>query len=263
MKYTLDTPPSATPQKVTVDISLNDDGRIAVSHAVTGTTEIPTTPPVTEPPVIPPAEGLELLYETGYDNDSDIRNASNQLGQGSISTTVKKSGRGSFKSLVNSNRASNISSGWRSEVQYGSEYSRDGDEIVVEYDTLYEKVFNTDGLNVQWHGNASGTSGQLALWISGAKFMVMRSVKKGVNIYQKAPLKAIEANKWYHMKWEVKFSSGRDGYVRLYIDGDLYYEATGQTSDGTGQYLKIGTNRWNVSSESIVYFDNLKIFRKK
>jgi hypothetical protein len=127
---------------------------------------------------------------------------------------------------------------------------------------MYEKPFTTNGLTTQWHGNASNTSGQLSLWIQNGKFMVMRSVQSGVNIYQSGTLKTIEINKWYKMRWEVKFTPGSDGYVRLYIDNVLYYSATGKTSDGTGQYLKIGTNRWNVNSESIVYFDDLKIWKR-
>jgi hypothetical protein len=203
-----------------------------------------------------------LMYSTGYDQLSDIVNSSNQLGQGSISTSVYKVGPGSFKSLVNTSPLSNISAGWRAEVQYSQSYSPDGADITVEYDVNYEKLFTDNGLTTQWHGNASGTSGQLSLWIQGGQFMVMRSVQTGVNQYQSGTLMTVQANKWYHMRWEIRFSSGSDGYVRLYIDNVLYYSATGKTSDGTGQYLKIGTNRWNISTESILYYDNLKIWKK-
>jgi hypothetical protein len=206
-----------------------------------------------------------LMYSTGYDQQSDIVNSSNQLGQGSISTSVYKIGPGSFKSLVNSNSASNISGGWRSEVQYSSSYSPNGADITVEYDTYYEKLFTQDGLNVQWHGNTQGTSGQMALWISGGKFEVVRNIigtEGAPNIHQSGTLMPVQLNKWYNMRWEIRFSTGSDGYVRLYIDNVLYYSVTGQTCDGSGQYLKVGTNRWNVTTESIVYFDNLKIWKK-
>lgn len=253
--------------KDTITISQVARTRTVVDTAVTVTRKKYNPPPVVQPPVTPPTRtyaGYSLMYSTGYDVQADIVNGSNQLGQGSISTSRYKTGPGSFKSLVNSSSASNVSSGYRSEVQYSGNYSKDGDEIIVEYDTYYEKTFSTNGLNTQWHGNASNTSGQLSLWVQNGKFMVMRSVKAGVNIYQSGTLKTIETGKWYKIKWEIRFSPGSDGYVRLYIDDMTkpYYSATGRTSDGTGQYLKIGTNRWNVSSESIVYFDNLKIWKK-
>jgi hypothetical protein len=203
-----------------------------------------------------------LMYSSGYDQLSNIVNSSNQLGQGSISTSLYKVGPGSFKSMVNTDPASNISSGWRSEVQYDQSLSPDGADITVEYDVLYEKLFTDNGLTTQWHGNASGTSGQLSLWISGGQFMIMRSVQAGVNQYQSGTLQSVQTNRWYHMRWEIRFSTGSDGYARLYIDDQLYYSATGKTCDGTGQYLKVGTNRWNVTSESTVYYDNLKIWKK-
>jgi hypothetical protein len=248
-----------TPGTYVFNLKATDNDGAAGNKSVTVTVKPSGT---TTPPPGGGGNYGTLMYSTGYNSQSDIVNGSNQLGQGSISTSKYKVGPGSFRSMVNSNPASNISSGWRSEVQYSSSYSRDGDEIVVEYDLMYEKLFNTNGLTTQWHGNASGTSGQLALWIQNGKFMVMRSVKSGVNIYQSGTLKTIETNKWYKMRWEVKFSPGNDGYVRLYIDNVLYYSTTGKTSDGTGQYLKIGTNRWNVSSESVVYYDDLKIWKR-
>lgn len=65
------------------------------------------------------------------------------------------------------------------------------------------------------------------------------------------------------MRWEIKFSAGSDGYERLYIDGVLYFSVNGQTSDGGGQYLKIGQNLFaSPGNNSVMYFDNLNVWKK-
>lgn len=221
----------------------------------------------------PPPTGCTNVLTSGYEVSGDINNSHGQLGQGSLSTTTFLSGAASFKSFVNSSTLSHVSSGWRAEVQYEETESQDGDAIEVEYDLNFESISipSTGGLAVQWHGNASGTSGQLSLWIGGGEFMVMRSVSAGINQYQgsgggQPPFPAggawsITTGHWYHFKWEVKFTTTITGYVKLWIDGTLYYNATGvKTSDGTGQYLKIGQNLFDPPpGNSIMYYDNLTI----
>jgi hypothetical protein len=85
----------------------------------------------------------------------------------------------------------------------------------------------------------------------------------GTNYHQSGTLMTTQPNKWYKMRWEIKWSTGTDGYIRLYIDNVLYYSFTGKTSSG-GQYIKVGQNRWNMNSSenTIVFYDNLKIYRK-
>lgn len=204
-----------------------------------------------------------LVYQNAFDKNSDIN--SNQLGQGSISTSIFKSGTGSFKSVVSAGE-SQISGGWRSEQQYPESYTPNGQETSTDYDELFESL-PASGLSVQWHGNVSGTSGETSLWISSGKFMVQRNTCGTAgcpNTNQSGSLASIQLNRWYHMRWEIKFSSGSDGYERLYIDGVLYFSMTGKTADGGGQYLKVGQNLFPSTPKvtSIMYIDNL-IVRKK
>jgi hypothetical protein len=210
----------------------------------------------------PPPTSGSLIYSNNYDKSSDIN--SNQLGSGSVSTSVYKIGPGSFKSVVPAG-SGQISGGWRSEQQYTESYSPNNTAITVSYDMMFENLPNVAGLATQWHGNTSGTSGQLSLWTQGGKFMVMRNTTGTAgspNIYQSGNLMSIQTGRWYSMKWEIKFTSGSDGYVRLYIDGALYFSVTGKTSDGSGQYLKIGQNLFaSPSNNSTLYFDNLKIYK--
>lgn len=238
------------------------------------TTTIITNPEVVVPPDPGVPAGYTKIYSNGYDSSSDIN--SNQLGSGSISTTVKKTGAGSFKSQVNAG-SGQISGGWRSEQQYSGSLSPNGADLIVEYDEQFETLPGVGGLTCQWHGNTQGTSGQLSLWYGDGQFMVMRNTigtSGSSNIYQSkaadgGALWKVQLAKWYHFKWEIKFSSGNDGYVRLYIDGVLYYDAfpsgtkTGKTSDGSGQYFKPGQNLFaSPKRNSILYIDNLNIYKK-
>lgn len=232
-------------------------------------TVFPSTPPPPPPPPVDtthpgPTGGYNtLLYSNGFDKSSDLN--SNQLGSGSISTTVFKSGTGSFNSLVTAGEGQ-ISSGWRSEQQYPETYSMTGDEIATEYDEMFASLPNVGGLSVQWHGNVSGTSGETSLWITDGQLMVQRSVCGGAgcgNSYQSGSLIKIQTNRWYHMRWEIKFSAKSDGYERLYIDGVLYFSVNGQTTDGQGQYLKVGQNLFaSPGVNSSLYIDNLNIWKK-
>jgi hypothetical protein len=61
----------------------------------------------------------------------------------------------------------------------------------------------------------------------------------------------------------IEFKFGSSGYFRHYIDGQLVASWTGQVGDGSGQYLKVGVNMWSQSgSNSVVYYDNLNVWRK-
>jgi hypothetical protein len=99
------------------------------------------------------------------------------------------------------------------------------------------------------------------------KFDIVRSIG-GTNWHQQGTLRSVIPNKWYHMKWEFRWSTGADGYVRLYMDGETtpYFSFNGKTADGSGQYFKLGQNRWpwgsatTMGSTTVCYYDNLKIY---
>lgn len=214
----------------------------------------------TDPPT-PPTTGNygTLTYSNNYDKATDINE--NQLGRGSISTFAL-TGAGSFRTEVRGSDPS-ISSGYRSEQQYdGSQYVPV--EGVVEYDVYYENwtAVSGGGHSVQWHPKSSSGSAILSLQNYGGKFNVVRSIG-GANYHQQGTLLATQPNKWYKMRWEIKWSTGSDGYIRLFIDNNPYYSFSGKTCDGI-PYFKLGQNRWSMSSgqNTIVFYDNLKIWKR-
>ncbi|MBL7743699.1 MAG: heparin lyase I family protein [Chitinophagaceae bacterium] len=204
-----------------------------------------------------------LVFQTGYDDASAIN--TNQGPYNTISYTIFKTGPGSFRSEVRQNQPQ-TSSGYRSEMSYSS---LDPAEGVYEYDVYYEnwKSFEGGGHSIQWHPNSGTGSAVLSLQNYGGKFDVVRSIN-GNNMHQSGTLKTVTPNVWYHMRWEIKWSTGSDGYVRLYMDDVLYYSYTGVTADATGTpYWKVGQNRWfysgsGIAETSVVYYDNVKIYKK-
>jgi hypothetical protein len=96
---------------------------------------------------------------------------------------------------------------------------------------------------------------------SGGKFQWMNWIG-GSNQQHSVSYGAIPTGKWLHMRMEFKFAS--NGYFRHFIDGVLVSSWTGQVGDGSGQYLKLGTNGWmSTAAASRAYYDNLKVYKKQ
>jgi len=213
--------------------------------------------------VVPPPPGGALTFSKNYDSTSEI--TSNQKPSTNlslfISTTIKKDGAASFKSFT---MGVNTSAGVRCEEQY-NQAAANPTEGVIEYDVYYENYTPTDwgGSSIQWHPN-NNNSGTLFLYTTEGKFNVGRSLN-GTNFYtggsSAGGSKSIVSNTWYHMRWEVKWSSTANGYARLYIDDVLYYSFNGITNDKDGKpYLKLGQNNWGTSVGTTIYYDNLRIY---
>jgi hypothetical protein len=240
--------------------------RVTDNRGATANSSVTVTVNSATPPPPPPGNFGTVTFQTGYDASSNVN--TNQGPRNSVSTTIKKTGAGSFRSEVRASDQS-TSGGYRGEMQYnGTSYNPT--EGVVEYDVYYEnwRNFGGGGHSMQWHPNNGTGSATLSLYSYGGKFQVVRNLGSkysGTNYYQSGTLQTITANKWYNMRWEFKWAES-GGYVRLYIDNVLYYSYTGETmNSSTGMpYIKVGQNRWSMPSgtNTVVYYDNLKVYKK-
>src|SRR5690606_16946107 len=212
------------------NLKVTDNKGATASANVTVTVKGGTT---TTPPPTGGGNYGTVTFQTGYDSNSDIN--TNQGPRNSISTTIKKSGAGSFRSEVRASDQS-TSSGYRGEMQYnGSSYNPT--EGVVEYDVYYEnwRNFGGGGHSMQWHPDNGTGSATLSLYTYNGKFMVVRNLGSkydGANYYQSGNLMTIAPNKWYNMRWEFKWATS-GGYIRLYTDGQLYYSYNGETMNSS------------------------------
>lgn len=202
--------------------------------------------------VIPPGDYGTLIYANGFDTKASLDPfENNQIGGGSLSTTIFKTGPGCFKSVP-----LNVSSGIRSEVQFPS--SLTPTEGAIEYDVLYETIFQNNGHSLQFHPNTNGGSASPGLWHIDGKF-VWVNWKATINTKYPTGF-TIPKNKWMHIVFEYKM--GSNGYMKFTIDGVVVLDKSNiQVGDGSGAYLKTGVNMWQQQA-SIVYYDNLKIWKK-
>lgn len=202
--------------------------------------------------VTPPATYGTLIYSSNFDTQKELDPwGNNQLGNGSLSSTVFKSAPYSFKAVP-----LNVSSGIRSEIQFpGSLTPTEG---AIEYDVLYETIFQNSGHSLQFHPYTTGGSASPGLWHENGQFIWV-NWKNGTNTKYPTNFK-IPQNRWMHIVFEYKI--GSSGYMKMTIDGVVVLNKTGiQVGDGSGQYLKVGVNMWQ-NQQSVVYYDNLKIWKK-
>lgn len=204
----------------------------------------------------PPSEEYTLTFSTGYDALSDMLYKGNgQYGNGTISTTTYLTGPGSFYS-----RPANVSSGIRSEVQYGEDI-QNWEEGAVEFDVMFEVIIPNNGHFLQQHPQTGGGSASYGFMIEGGKF-AMENWKNGVITWYRSGI-VIKTQQWYHVRVEHKF--GSSGYVNTYLDNVKIDKMCwiGQVGDNSGHYLKVGYNGWDASSSnSRIYYDNLKVYKK-
>ncbi len=195
-------------------------------------------------------------YQSGYDDVNSIDPFGHQQWGAStqashLSTSIFKTGPGSFKS----GPLANVSSGTRSEVQY--ENAQTPLEGIVEYDVYYDNFFSNSGHSFQWHPSTSGGSGTGLYHKNGLlQFVTVKSGTSGTNVGQ--PF-AVSTKTWHHIKMTYKF--GSSGYIRIEFDGVEKVNQNVQMGDGSRPYMKTGVNVWS-SVTSIVYYDNLKVYKK-
>ncbi len=217
------------------------------------------TPVVVTTPVVSPVAGYTIVYSCGYNSISDLTRDNGQYGNGTISTSIKTEGAGSFLSIP----AGNTSNGFRSEDQFtnGSK-AINVSEGSVEYNVRYEYLIANNAHSVQWHPSDSRASAALALWHKNGLLVLGRDINASANGFKPS------LNKWYRFRIEFNFANS-GGYARWYInDGSgfkLQAEIKGlPVSSGGGQYFKLGVNAFNNSNDakSRVYYDDLKIYTK-
>lgn len=228
----------------------------------------PTDPidTIVVPPVDPPSggyEGYKLVYSNDFEKGTSL--SSNQCGRCNINTTTPIKGTGSFEAWYQAGDAS-ISSGWRSEQQLTDNLTPTDKAIIIEYDQRFDVISSSvQGLSNQFHGNQTGTSGNLGVWISGGQFVVQlqKSGVQGSSNTYSPTLATIKQGQTYHIRIEVRFSSSNIGYVRFWLDGVKKWDYSGVVCDGRGQYPKYGINLFNNKVTVKTSIDNYRIYNEQ
>lgn len=211
--------------------------------------------------VISPNPGTLLLqsdFSNGFTGFTTY-----QLGRGTIANDPTNSANKTFRAEVRRGDAP-ISSGYRSEL-VPANVSDTGDMwygYKVYHQTLGQ---GGGGHSVQWHpGNSTG-SATLALFTDYGSFNIVRTLNNGQwyqsDKHPEWPVKKVVLNRWYDIVWHVKWSTGSDGLIEVWIDGAKYYSYSGKNMESVGVYFKFGMNRWAYNNDWVIFYDNLKIAR--
>lgn len=263
-KQVITVPASKTPQTVTIE---TNDPVITIAGTTPLDPVIP--PPVVDPPPVvtpPPTIGYIQTYSNGFDKASDLD--PNQLGKGSVSTTITKGSAGSFKAVVNVGDPP-ISSGFRSEQQYNG-VAQNPKEGKFEYDIYFESFDKVawGGCSFQMHpgGNDNGGSALFFMEVAQQKWNTYCWQKSYQDGYDKCV--PINLKQWYHLEIQWNWSLKTDGYFKVFIDGQLYWSYSGVTQISSDQpYLKIGENNWGNNAKTAphgmtLYIDNFVVYKK-
>lgn len=250
MKKTITIPPSTTPVTVTAEAILTANGDTAtMSLDVSATaSEQPTTP-------TPPPEIGKLILATDFSKGTGTADRG-QMGKGGV---VDYKGEAVFRCYVPRWSAS-ISGGYRSELRFANIIDKGHMKYMGE--VTIEKIPPSGETQIwQWHPNSSTGSSTLRLNITDGWFTIVRNL--GKNEYANWS-KKIELGRKYLIEWDIIWSEGKDGLIRLYIDGFKQFEYTGPTMKG-GVYAKYGINTWDSrggspDGDAIAYIHYLQIF---
>lgn len=219
-----------------------------------------------KPAVIIPSDGslpdgYVETYRNNFSTKEDLNPGNhNQQGSGKLNTINFISSPSSFESI-----AASVSQGWRSEIQCDVNQTPVDGGIDVWINFQNYKQTGWGGHCVQAHpaGSNSGGSATVAIYFTEGKFSLMRNLG-GSNFF--TGTKPIESNKWYHIRLFVKWSTGTDGLISLYIDDMVnpYVTYKGRTqADNSLPYWKCGQNNWGGSQGIPILYDNFVIFSRK
>ena len=149
----------------------------------------------------------------------------------------------------------------RAEVR--SEFLPRGKKVSISFDILIPKQFGaTNKVYIgQFHHDGAKPMILLgAAKTSGYRVAVGSGLRKlGAKIRQQTPLLSSEDyGAWHRIEMQGRFSRANDGYIRVYSDGALKFEAVGGTVR-TRPYFKIGiyARRDRIGAPLEVYLDRV------
>ena len=230
------------------------------------------TPPPPVDTTTNPVVRQNLILDKGFEGANPFSGLSTD--QANTSTSIQAStkyaheGTQSFRAEVKQNDPPK-SSGYRAEL---TGFPADQGERWYGWSMYFETPASNGnwtggygGHVVQWHPDNSSGSASLALWGSdGVWDVCVNPTGSGSVSHQSktaagGSLEKIQVGKWYDIVMHVKWSAGTDGIIEMWKNGVLYFKQTGKATTTTGVYFKFGMNRWSMTNDWVIYYDNLRI----
>ncbi|MFD2247986.1 polysaccharide lyase [Pontibacter ruber] len=126
----------------------------------------------------------------------------------------------------------------------------------------------------QWH-QGRGKSPSIALEIKNDQYrLVIPSKASGTGAIERIELGFITKDKWNQFAFHIKHSSGSDGLLEIYLDGEKILSRSGSNmyslSSASAPRWKIGIYKWKWNGSKttdtkkrVLYFDNVRIGNEK
>jgi len=227
------------------------------------------------------------IRNTDYENDTldDVYTAFERASTENIAVADNPSGDGKVMKVTLNSSDPVISNGKRSEAVVHS-IGGIGAHMVYEFDTFLPEDYVEDGMEIisQWHVAPDTQLGEdwrspaMCLKISGGYFMLSTnwdsrpltdsSTSELAGSDNNITLGKISRGEWIKWKFEVNWSTGDDGFIRVWRDGmprlsrsgPNIYNDQSKLNFKHGFYKPGGYDETYLTEKREIYFDNLKIY---
>jgi len=158
----------------------------------------------------------------------------------------------------------------RNEIAFYDQRSPMGSARFYSWAFYLDPLTNWENVNVvvmQLHqgdqGDGKGQGPILSHFIGGGNYNIAwHEPRDGFTLMVGHKSLNIEPGKWYRATYEVKYSTKKDGYVRLWLNGDLVIDYQGPFGARGGRhFLKLGmynqSQTWPQQETEIMYLDDM------
>jgi hypothetical protein len=229
-------------------------------------------PPATIPPVITTRKNIINYWD--YESSNYAPWKFTQLGTKSKPSTLHaRAGKQSMRFELNKTDPDQAASK-RTEFNLAPETSNPVERwygISYYVDAPYPADPSCPEIWFQWHHNGDGPP-PLALWSYGTTFGINQRVSSTAKeVYTK--LGSITTGKWMDFVWHIKWSSGSDGLIEVWMNGTKLLTKLGANNwagSAGKNYLKTGIYKWgwkngykSTVTQRILFVDEERVGNEK
>ncbi len=252
-------------------IGVNSEGESKASNTASKEVSIATPPDETPLP-----DGYKTTYSTGFEEGSSVFNGWHvHANTGSASAVTAPAGSSGMAMKFSMNRTDNFSNVVngkpRAELaRVPNNYLYAGTDYIVNFKTYLPSNFqfdsngNREGFMQIHQSQASGTSPLFLLGLDGNRYFSFAEPPYQSQRFDFWGDASQDRGKWINWSLHYNASTGNDGVLALYKNGQLVSAINGPNSySGDGAYIKIGLYKWAWNNTSVsnrtIYHDNVSI----
>ncbi len=254
-------------------IAINDSGESAVSNTASKDVDI-SSGEDNQPPT-----GYSTMYKTGFEEGSSVFDGWHvHANPGSATAVTAPAGGSGMAMKFSMNRTDNFSNVVngkpRAELaRVPNQYMYAGNDYILDFKTYlpsnyqFDSNGNREGFMQIHQSQAIGTSPLFLLGLDGNRYFNFAEPPYQSQRFDFWGDASNDRGKWINWSLRYKASTGNDGILALYKNGQLVSTFNGPNSySGDGGYMKIGLYKWFWNNTSVsnrtIYHDDIVIYRK-